>query len=126
VVTFLIDENLSPALTSTANALGFAAFHVAHRGWASASDDQVLRRMLDESLTLVTNNWLDFKPMLAREGLHPGVVVILPNVRRQRQAELFALALLLIRDSDPPLDMINTVLEVTAEGVVTRYALSND
>ncbi|MBB4639054.1 hypothetical protein FHS01_005118 [Longimicrobium terrae] len=79
--------------------------------------------MLDENLTLVTNNWKDFRPMLVRAALHPGIVVILPTVRRDRQVELFTLALLTIRDSDPPLDMINTVLEVAEDGSVTRYAL---
>lgn len=61
--------------------------------------------------------------MLVRAALHPGIVVILPDVRRDRQAELFTLALLVIRDSVPPLDMINTVLEVAADGSITRYSL---
>jgi hypothetical protein len=45
--------------------------------------------MMDEDLTLVTNNWIDFRPMLERLEVHPGVVVILPTVRRERQMELF-------------------------------------
>lgn len=79
--------------------------------------------MLDEDLTLVTNNWVDFRPMLAREAVHPGAIVILPNVRRERQMELFTAALLAIREHDPPLDMVNTVLEVDANGTVTMYTL---
>lgn len=123
MIRFLIDENLSPALVDTARSRGFAAFHVAHRGWAALTDPQVLRRMLDEDLTLVTNNWVDFQPMLARSELHPGIVVILPSVRRERQVQLFAIALAGIRDADPPLDMINTVLEIAEDGTVIRYAL---
>lgn len=64
--------------------------------------------------------------MLKRAEVHPGIVVILPNVRRERQVELFAAALREIRDADPPLDMVNTVLEVAADGTVTRYSLPAD
>lgn len=86
-------------------------------------DPQVLRQLLDEDLTLVTNNWDDFRPMLARAEVHAGVVVILPNVRRERQVELFSAALSAIRDHAPPLDMVNTVLEVDADGTVVRYSM---
>ena len=123
MIRFLIDENLSPQLTETAEAFGYSAFHVAHRGWSALTDAQVLRRVLDEDLTLVTNNWNDFRPMLKRAEIHPGIVVILPNVRRERQVELFASALSVIRSHEPPLDMVNMVLEVAADGTVTLYTM---
>jgi predicted nuclease of predicted toxin-antitoxin system len=126
VITFLIDENLSPSLVRTAYGFGYAAFHINHRGWSSLPDEAVRRHVLDEDLTLVTNNWDDFRPMLARATVHPGAVVILPNVRRERQVELFTAALSAIRDHDPPLDMVNTVLEVDADGTVVRYSLPDD
>ncbi len=85
----------------------------------------MLRRVLAEDLTIVTNNWIDFRPMLEREEVHPGIVVILPNVRRERQVELFTAALLTIRDYDPPVDMVNTVLEVDADGTVLMYRMPN-
>jgi predicted nuclease of predicted toxin-antitoxin system len=90
VIQFLIDENLSPRLTEAAQAFGYAAFHVAYRGWSSLTDAQVLRRVLDEDLTMVTNNWVDFRPMLKRAEVHPGIIVILPNVRREQQMALFS------------------------------------
>jgi predicted nuclease of predicted toxin-antitoxin system len=123
LIRFLIDENLSPALVDTAAAHGYAAFHVAHRGWAAEADPQVLRHVLQEDLTLVTNNWIDFRPMLERLEVHPGIVVILPNVRRERQIDLFHAALVAIHEHDPPLDMINTVLQVDADGTVTMFPL---
>lgn len=126
MITFLIDENLSPQLTRTAQAFGHPAFHINHRGWSSLLDPQLLRRLLDEDLTLVTNNWDDFRPMLARAEVHPGAVVILPNVRRERQIELFTAALSAIRDHHPPLDMVNTVLEVDEDGRVVRYSLPDE
>ncbi|HEY0036270.1 MAG TPA: DUF5615 family PIN-like protein [Longimicrobium sp.] len=126
MIQFLIDENLSPRLVGTAQEFGFVAFHVAHRGWASLKDPQVLRRVLDENLTTVTNNWDDFRPMLARTEVHPGIVVILPSVRRERQIELFAAAMMAITDHQPPIDMVNTVLEVDASGTVTMYSLPEE
>jgi predicted nuclease of predicted toxin-antitoxin system len=123
VIQFLIDENLSPRLVETAHTFGYNAYHVAHRGWSSLKDPEVLRRVLAEDLTIVTNNWIDFRPMLEREEVHPGIVVILPNVRRERQVELFTAALLTIRDHDPRIDMVNTVLEVGADGTVVMYRL---
>lgn len=110
-------------MVETAAAFGYAAFHVAHRGWSALPDPDVLRRTLDEDLTLVTNNWIDFRPMLERLEIHPGAVVILPNVRRERQMELFAAALAAIHEHDPPLDMINTVLQVDADGTVVMFPL---
>lgn len=121
MLTFLIDENLSPVLVETAQASGFVAFHTNHRGWSSLKDPQLLRRLLEEDLTVVTNNWDDFRPMLAREVVHAGIVVILPNVLRARQIELFTAALLAIQEN--ALDMVNTVLEVDADGTVTKYFL---
>jgi len=70
VITFLIDENLSPGLVRTAYGFGHGAFHINHRGWSSLPDPEVLRHVLDEDLTLVTNNWDDFRPMLARTTVH--------------------------------------------------------
>jgi hypothetical protein len=61
--------------------------------------------------------------MISRAELHPGVVAILPNVRKERQMVVFAAALAVITSADPPLDMVNTVLEVSADGSVERYDL---
>lgn len=79
--------------------------------------------MLDENLTLVTSNWTDFRPMPQRLDVHPGIVVILPNVRRERQIELFTDVLTAIHDHQPPIDMINTVVQVDGDGTVTMFAL---
>jgi len=55
--------------------------------------------------------------------LHPGVVFIVPNVRRAQQIELFEAAL---DDIAAAPDLVNTALDVTYEGeeiVVRRYGL---
>lgn len=77
-----------------------------------------------EDFTLVTNNAGDFRQLYAREAIHAGLVIVLPNVPPAGQQELFAAALDEI-GSDP--DLINEVLEVSwAEGEiqVTRYPLA--
>lgn len=123
MIQFLVDECLSPELLQVAREHGFNAYHVTRRGWGADSDPQLLGHILDEDLTFVTNNWKDFRPMLSRTEVHPGVIAILPNVRRPRQMELFAAALAVLQGADPPLDMVNTVLEVDADGSVERYDL---
>jgi hypothetical protein len=52
-------------------------------------------------------------------------VAILPNVRREHQVELFTAALPSIPNHAPAIDMIDTVLEVDAEGTVVTYRLPN-
>jgi predicted nuclease of predicted toxin-antitoxin system len=120
VIQFLVDECLSPGLVRVANAYGYVAFHVTHRGWPARPDAFLLRQILAEDLTIVTSNWQDFRPMLRRAELHAGAVV-LPSVPLTEQLELFDLALETISGNDPPLDMVNTVVAVNVSGLVTVY-----
>jgi len=72
---------------------------------------------------LVTNNAVEFRGRYRQVALHPGVVFIVPNVRRPRQIELFEAALSDI-EADP--DLVNTALDVAFDGaeiVVRRYPL---
>lgn len=122
MIQFLIDECLSPKLVEVANRFGYVAHHVQYRNWKSKDDDVLLRFIRDESLTLVTNNWRDFEPMLRREEVHPGAIVI-PNVPRAEQIAAFERALRAVQAADPPLDLVNTVVEVEDSGEVRVYAL---
>ena len=122
MIQFLIDECLTPMLVDVANEFGHVAFHVLHRRWEGSADPVLLRFLRAEGLTLVTNNWHDFEPLLRREEIHAGAIVI-PNVPRAEQIVAFELALRAIRSADPPLDMINTVVEVDRGGEVRVYPL---
>lgn len=122
MLQFLIDECLTPRLVAVANGFGYVAHHVQYRDWKSRSDRDLFTFIRAEDLTLVTNNWKDFEPMLRREEIHPGAVV-LPNVPRAEQIAAFGLALRAIQSVDPPLDMINTVVEVDGADVVRVYPL---
>jgi predicted nuclease of predicted toxin-antitoxin system len=117
---FLIDECLSPALVTTANERGFEAYHVAHRGWGGLKDGQLLKRLIEEELILVTNNRDDFVGLVSDVELHPGLVVILDNVRRDDQVTLFAAALHAIGAMT---SLINKVAEVARDGSVEVYDL---
>ncbi len=123
MIQFLIDECLTPRLVETANRFGHAAHHVQYRDWKSKTDLELLAHIRDEDLTIDTNNWKDFEPMLRREEIHPGAVVI-PNVPRAGQIAAFEFALRAIAAVHPPLDMINTVVEVAECHVVRVYPLS--
>lgn len=122
MIQFLVDECLSPKLVEVANRAGYIAHHVQYRQWQSKADQALLAFIRAEDLTIVTNNWKDFEPMLRREEVHPGAVV-LPHVPREGQIAAFELALRAIAAVDPPLDMVNTVIEVAESGEVRVYPL---
>jgi predicted nuclease of predicted toxin-antitoxin system len=117
---FLINECLTPRLAPVANDRGFEAYHVTHRGWGGLKDPQLLARLIDEELILVTNNRDDFVALVSGVELHPGLIVILENVRREKQIVLFAIALEVVR---PMTSMINKVVEVSDGGSVDLYDL---
>ena len=75
----LIDECLSPALLEVAHRYGVEAYHVAHRGLSGAKDHAILRLMLEQDFTLVTNNGDDFLALIGEVELHPGLIVVLPK-----------------------------------------------
>jgi predicted nuclease of predicted toxin-antitoxin system len=120
---FLIDECLSPLLVDIANECGFEAYHVAHRGWSGLKDGQLLKHLVDEELILVTNNRDDFLALVGEVELHPGLVVILDNLRREQQIELFAAAIDVVRHLP---SMINKVAEVSSSGTVSIYDLPHN
>jgi predicted nuclease of predicted toxin-antitoxin system len=116
---FLIDENLSVKLPEVVHDAGYEAAHVNHLGLGSAKDWTVLETIREGDWTLVTNNAMEFRDRYAREALHGGLVLLIPNVRRTQQIELFRVALDEV-DRDP--DLVNTAIEVDYDGndIVTR------
>lgn len=122
MIQFLIDECLSPALVEVAHRFGYVAYHVQYRNWKSKEDSELLRHAREEGLALVTNNWRDFGPMLGREMIHAGAIVI-PNVPRAEQVAAMERSLRAIQAAHPPLDMVNTVIEVLDTGEVQIYEL---
>lgn len=117
---FLIDECLSTKLVDVANREGFEAYHVAHRGWAGLKDATLFAKASAEGLTFVTNDRRDLSRLARNFDLHAGLIVIVPNVRRQRQVNLFRAALDAARKLA---SIVNVVIEVNESGVARAYAL---
>jgi predicted nuclease of predicted toxin-antitoxin system len=105
----LIDENLSPALVVLAHRRGFEAMHVNHLGLRTETDWDLLKVVADQDWVLVTNNAIEFRRRYGKVDLHPGVIFLLPSVRRPEQVRLFLAALEHLRFRS---DMINRALDV--------------
>lgn len=119
-----IDECLSPELANRLNGSGaHEAVHPRDYGRLGEPDHAVLRRCLDEDRTIVTQNARDFRKLVGREEVHPGLI-ILPAVGRERSWTLLQAALQTIAaKGDPGEVMINRVAEVDETGVVQLFDL---
>ena len=116
---FLIDECLTPLLVADAREAGHEARHVAHIGRAGWHDWNATRYAVAEDFVLVTNNAGDYRRLYAAEPLHPGLVILIPNVRRPLQRRLFRVALDQLAVTGEP---VNQVLEVDFAGGEVVYA----
>jgi hypothetical protein len=102
---------------------GHDCFHVNWLGLSGETDWDLMPRIIEDDFTFVTNNARDFRKLYAKEELHAGLVIIVPQVLPVLQRELFALILLDLAGAQ---DMVNAVIEVTLDGedaVLTRYSL---
>jgi predicted nuclease of predicted toxin-antitoxin system len=117
---FLVDECLSIDLVTVAQKAGHDAYHVAHVGKAGWKDWNVARHAREGDFVLVTNNASDFRRLYAAQPLHAGLVIIIPNVGRVVQQQLFLGALEQLAAIGEP---INQVLEVDLDGEDVTFAL---
>ena len=85
----MVDENLSPSLTTTCHSRGYDATPTRDRGILGLPDHELLALCIGEGRVLVTENDGDFRALCATAGIHPGLVV-LPSVNRQRAHALLA------------------------------------
>jgi predicted nuclease of predicted toxin-antitoxin system len=108
VAKLLIDECLHVSLLELAHAAGHAADHVTYLGLGSTKDWDLMKLVVEQDYTFVTNNRVDFLALYRRTPLHAGLVIIVPNVKPALQRELFEAALRLIDEGD----LVNTVIEV--------------
>ena len=109
---FLVDECLHESLVALAHAAGFDATHVNHLGLSGKPDWVLAERVVQDEFTLVTNNRSDFLQLFGKMDLHPGLVVLVPNVTPALQRALFGAAL----QYSATRDLVNTVLEVSLAG----------
>ncbi|HEX9836459.1 MAG TPA: DUF5615 family PIN-like protein [Alphaproteobacteria bacterium] len=119
-----IDECLSPRIAEWLNNSGqHDAVHPLHVGRRGEQDHTVLARCIDEDRVLVTQNAQDFRNLIGREPLHPGLIV-LPALGRKEAYRLILRAIEVLACQGEPGDvMVNHVLEVTTDGACTLYAM---
>jgi predicted nuclease of predicted toxin-antitoxin system len=97
-VRLFIDECLSPQLALRLNATGsFDAVHPLHVGRRGEPDHRVLEWCLAEDRVIVTENARDFRRLVGKTEVHPGLI-ILPAVDREGTWKLLQAALAFIRE----------------------------
>jgi predicted nuclease of predicted toxin-antitoxin system len=113
-VRLLLDECLSPRLAGELNASGrHLAVHPRDLGGLGQPDYRLLQRCLAEDPVLVTENAVDFRPLVAGAEIHPGLI-ILPNVGRAASGALLAAAIVYLEAMGDPMQvMVDHVLEVS-------------
>ncbi len=92
-MNFLIDECLHTSLVQVAVQRGHEATHVTYRGVGGVQDCNLMKAIREGEFTFVTNNAKDFRRLYAREDIHAGLVILIPNVPPSEQRELFDAAL---------------------------------
>jgi predicted nuclease of predicted toxin-antitoxin system len=82
-VRFFIDESLSPQLAIRLNETSHHdAIHPLHVGRRGEPDHRVVERCVGEDRIIVTQNARDFRRLIGRVEIHPGLI-ILPAIDRQ-------------------------------------------
>jgi predicted nuclease of predicted toxin-antitoxin system len=127
-VRLWFDEDLSPTLVRVANAPGFAATCNRDRSLLGASDARLRERVQAEGFVLVTDNAADFRPMLARETIHPGLIVLPAAHGRCRQQQLAEAVILFVARAAAAAEentenfMVNRIVEIDDDG----HAMATD
>jgi predicted nuclease of predicted toxin-antitoxin system len=128
-VKFWFDEDLSPTLVQVANNQGFEATCNRDRDKLGITDAELRTTAQAESFVLVTDNASDFRPMFARDEIHPGLAVIPGEYGRAEQQRLARLLIEFIVDhvraaGETPADyMINRLVEVHDDATITTTEL---
>jgi len=120
MLRFLIDENISRKLRTVAVDRSYEAFHVKELGLLGRPDWALMPVTTGGDFTFVTNDRTDFLRLYNRLAIHAGLLVIVPSVRMVEQSRLFNLALDVIEAAGN--DMVNQLVEVSADGHVTMRA----
>jgi predicted nuclease of predicted toxin-antitoxin system len=121
-VKLWFDEDLSPTLVQVANELGFEATCNRDRDMLGSADRDLKLRVQDEGYVLVTDNASDFRPMYARDEIHPGLIVMSAEFGRETQKRharevLEFIASAAASAAERPADFIvNKLVEIDDEG----------
>ncbi|HMN71524.1 MAG TPA: DUF5615 family PIN-like protein [Rhodoblastus sp.] len=108
---FFVDECLSPHLALDLAAQGHDAIHPLHVGRRGELDHTVKDRCIAEDRVVVTENVGDFKALLSREAIHPGLIA-LPQTSKARGLALVLAAITMLErlDNDPMNAIVNGIV----------------
>ena len=120
---FLIDECRHISLVSTATDQGHEAYHVNWSGRSGKTDWDLMPKIVADGLIFVTNNARDFRKLFAREPVHAGRRIIVPQVTPSLQRELFSLVL---SELDSVAALLNEAIEVTIEDCDLDFIAGSD
>jgi predicted nuclease of predicted toxin-antitoxin system len=111
-VKLFIDECLSPDYAIRLGQLGHDAVHPLHIGRRGELDHTVAARCIAEDRAIVTENIGDFKELLGREAIHPGLIALPHGAKEEVWALLeMAIAFLEGEGGDPMDHLVNACLE---------------
>lgn len=85
-----IDECLSVSLIAIAKERGVMAEFGPHIGMAGWQDWNIARFAVENDYVVVTNNRRDFLREYLKYQIHSGLIVVVPNVDRDEQNDLFS------------------------------------
>jgi len=116
-VKLLLDENVSPKVAVVLRREGIDACAVRDRGLLEATDPEVFDKAFEEDRIVVTANVDDFEEIASACELHAGVVLLeRGDLLRDEQIEIARQVVAAIMQRG---DMINTVLRVAPDGVMS-------
>jgi predicted nuclease of predicted toxin-antitoxin system len=114
---FLLDECISTELVKVANENGYFALHVGQsEKLKSSSDWDLVKETMRNDYIFVTNNARDFIPLYQKLNIHNGLVIFVPNARKDVQARLFMTALARLEQEG---DFVNKLVRVYYDEHVT-------
>jgi hypothetical protein len=113
---FPIDECLHQSLVELAQGAGFEATHVNHLDLNGKPDWALAERITKRRIHVCDQQSNGLHPAFGKMELHPGLIVLVPNVVPALQRALFQAAL----QYSAQKDLINTVVEVTLDGKAVR------
>src|SRR5262245_35647237 len=113
---FFIDECLSASLAAVAKERGITADYGPHIGMAGWQDWNIAQFAIENDYIVVTNNRRHFLREYLKHEAHNGLVVIVPNVEREQQMQLFGRVLDYLADlNDLP---VNKLIEILEDGSI--------
>lgn len=122
---WFIDECLSPGLAVSLCKNGYDAVHPRNLGRRGDPDHVVLRKCLDEDRIIVTHNADDFRGLVGKTEIHPGLVILGDCSKAVSKRLLEDVIAHIVEKANPsPADyMINRVIETGDAGDINDYLL---